>query len=51
LNKELPEGWVWTTVGNSIIKISTSGKKLKQKDYLEEGNLPVVDQGQLEVGG
>ncbi len=51
MNKELPEGWEWTTVVNSVDKISTSGKKLKQKDYLEEGNLPVVDQGQLEVGG
>jgi len=49
--QNLPKGWVWTTVANSVDKISTSGKKIKQKDYLQEGSIPVIDQGQLEVGG
>lgn len=35
----------------AIEKISTNEKKLKQKDYLSEGNFPVIDQGQAFIGG
>jgi len=48
---ELPEGWVWVNVSNVIEKISTTGKKLKQSEYQSVGKLPVIDQGQIFVGG
>src|SRR3990170_6123241 len=48
---ELPKGWVWTKVGETIEKVSITGKKLKQSEYREEGKLPVIDQGQTFVGG
>ncbi|MDD3558724.1 MAG: restriction endonuclease subunit S [Melioribacteraceae bacterium] len=47
----LPEGWSWVKLGNYIEKIPTTGKKLKQKDYLTEGKYKVVDQGKEMVGG
>lgn len=34
-----------------IIKIPVSGKKIKQKNYLESGKFPVIDQGQEFIGG
>ena len=35
----------------AAIAQSDKGKRLKQRDYLAEGLLPVVDQGQQQVGG
>lgn len=48
---ELPDGWVWMTVGDVIEKVSISGGKLRQRDYKSEGKLPVIDQGKSFVGG
>lgn len=31
--------------------MSDEGKRLKQRDYLEQGNIPVIDQGEAFVGG
>ena len=48
---ELPKGWVWATVSTAIEKVPLSGRKLKRSEYQEEGILPVIDQGQIFVGG
>lgn len=49
--KELPKGWLLLNVGETICKFSTNDKKIKQKDYLEKGKIPVIDQGQEFIGG
>ena len=43
----------WTEIDflDSITKVSTNGKKVRQKDYLIEGKFPVIDQGQDFIGG
>lgn len=45
------EDWVECVFQEVVIKISTSKQKLRQKEYLEKGKYPVVDQGQQIVGG
>lgn len=45
------EDWVEIKYQDAVSKISTSKQKLKQKQYLEFGEFPVVDQGQKLVGG
>ena len=50
-SSSLPEGWVWTGIGNVIKIISLTDKKLKQREYQEKGKLPVIDQGQEFIGG
>ncbi len=49
--RALPKGWVWKTVSESVRNISLTGKKLLQREYLESGKIPVVDQGQILIGG
>ncbi len=49
--RSLPDGWEWSTVASSVKNISLTGKKLPQRDYLETGKIPVVDQGQEFIGG
>lgn len=48
---KLPNNWVWTTSENIFIEISSNNKKIKQKDYLLEGKIPVIDQGKKLIGG
>ena len=48
---ELPDGWMWLTVGSAITKVHLTGKKLKQKHYERAGKLPVIDQGLSFIGG
>ena len=48
---DLPKGWVLTRVGNVIETVSLTGKKLKKRDYGDEGKLPVIDQGMSLIGG
>lgn len=48
---ELPKGWKWVKLNEISDKISLTNIKIKQKDYLEEGIYPVVDQGQELIGG
>jgi len=47
----IPKHWQITKLGEVCDKISLNGFKIKQKDYLEEGKYPVVDQGQELIGG
>jgi len=48
---ELPKGWIWVKVRDVVSNISLTGRKLKQKQYVVSGKLPVVDQGQKFIGG
>ena len=45
------EDWVEIPYKNVVDKISTSKQKLKQKEYLTSGKVPIVDQGQELIGG
>ena len=49
--KQLPKDWKWVKLDEICNKISLNKIKIKQKDYLEEGTFPVVDQGQDLIGG
>ena len=49
--RELPQGWLLLNLGETIYKFSTNEKKIKQKDYLKKGLVPVIDQGQEFIGG
>jgi type I restriction enzyme S subunit len=51
MQEELPVGWSNKNLHESITKFSTNQKKVKQKEYLNEGLFPVIDQGQDLVGG
>lgn len=48
-----PKGNVWPLVPfeKAAVAQSDRGKRLKQRDYLAEGLVPVIDQGQSLVGG
>ena len=48
---ELPEGWVWCRIIKLFKVLSTNGKQIKNKDYLDKGNLPIIDQGKKLIGG
>lgn len=45
------EDWIELPYSELVNKISTSKQKLKQKEYLLEGTIPVIDQGQDLIGG
>ena len=47
----IPKNWTIKKLGEVCDKISLNGIKIKQKDYLQEGKYPVVDQGQALIGG
>ena len=49
--KDLPKGWKLIDFTKSCQVISLNGIKIKQKEYLENGKYPVVDQGQELIGG
>ena len=48
---ELPKGWEWQRVVDVFYPISVSKNKIKTSEILEEGEIPVVDQGQSFVAG
>ncbi len=45
------EDWENILYKDAVFKVSTTKNKLKQKEYLPEGQIPVVDQGQSIIGG
>ncbi|MBD2162621.1 restriction endonuclease subunit S [Limnothrix sp. FACHB-1083] len=49
--QKIPKGWEVLDFKEAVIKISTNKKKIKQKEYLERGAIPVIDQGQELIGG
>ena len=51
---EVPENWVWTNLEVIFDNITSSKKKLKQKEYeseCKEGYIEVIDQGESFIGG
>jgi type I restriction enzyme S subunit len=46
-----PDSWIEMNVSDIIQKISTNRKKIKQKKYLKNGSLPIIDQGSNYIGG
>lgn len=47
----LPIGWVRVDFDESVDVVSDRGLRIKQKDYLTSGKLPVIDQGEGFIGG
>lgn len=48
---EIPAGWKELSVADVVEIVSTNKKKLAQRDYLQVGGYPVIDQGQEYVSG
>lgn len=48
---KVPANWCWLYLLYSFINCTDSNKKIKQKEYLKEGILPIVDQGKDLIGG
>lgn len=48
---DLPKGWTRVDFDGAVDVISDRGFRIKQKDYLPSGKLPVVDQGEGLIGG
>lgn len=49
--KIIPKQWVGIDFNEVFNVITTNGKKIKQKNYLDSGPLPVIDQGAQFIGG
>jgi type I restriction enzyme, S subunit len=50
-SETLPSSWDWIPFEFVYKNVTSSSRKLKQKQYLQEGSIPVVDQGKELVGG
>ena len=48
---DVPKSWAAPVFSDVFTSISTSGKKIKQRDYKSSGKVPVVDQGEAFIGG
>ncbi|MDK2977403.1 MAG: type restriction enzyme subunit [Bacteroidales bacterium] len=48
---KLPKGWIKSKFKGVLHNISINNLKVKKKDYLLQGKLPVIDQGQELIGG
>ena len=49
--EEIPKEWASIIFKHLIKKIPLTGKKIKQKEYLKNGTIPIIDQGQEFIGG
>ena len=47
---QIPQGWEVKKIAELLAKVSRQGK-IKTQDYLQTGDLPVIDQGRELVGG
>lgn len=47
----LPKGWVLAKFDECCENISLNGIRIKQKQYLNSGKIPVIDQGRELIGG
>ena len=47
----VPANWRWVRLLYSFDNLTDSKKKIQQKDYLQEGNIPIIDQGKDVIGG
>ena len=50
-SETLPKSWSWAPFLEVFENVTSSDLKLKQKEYLESGQYPVVDQGEAIIGG
>ncbi len=48
---EVPSNWAVAPFLDVVDVVSDKGKRTKQRDYLTEGRIPVIDQGQDFIGG
>ncbi len=48
---EVPSNWAWIKLLEAFDNLTSSNKKLLQKNYLQDGNYAVVDQGKELIGG
>lgn len=48
---KVPENWCWIHLLDSFENCTDSKKKIPQKEYLKDGKIAVVDQGQNVIGG
>lgn len=48
---DIPKNWCWIRLLNSFDNVTDSKKKLASRKYLEEGEYPIIDQGQEFIGG
>jgi type I restriction enzyme S subunit len=48
---DIPAGWIIIPFSEACENVSLNGLKIKQKQYLGQGNYPVVDQGHELIGG
>lgn len=48
---ELPIGWEKVEFDEAVNIVSDRGRRIKQKEYLLEGAIPVIDQGESIIGG
>jgi type I restriction enzyme, S subunit len=49
--RKLPTSWEKITFNESVDVVSDGGVRIKQKDYLPNGETPVIDQGDGLIGG
>lgn len=47
----IPSSWERVPFADAFVAVSTDGKKVPAKEYLQEGDLSVIDQGQAFIGG
>ncbi len=48
---KVPENWCWVKFSVTYDNVSSSKNKIKQKDYQNEGEFAIVDQGENLIGG
>lgn len=48
---KVPQNWCWIHLLDSFENRTDSKKKIPQKEYLQDGKIAVVDQGQNLIGG
>ena len=48
---KVPENWCWVKFSVTYDNVSSSRNKIKQKDYQNEGEFAIVDQGENLIGG
>ena len=48
---KVPKNWCWIHLLDSFDNVTDSKKKLATKGYLEDGEYPIIDQGQDFIGG
>ena len=48
---KVPKNWCWVRLNETFENLTDSKKKLKQNEYLEEGEVCIVDQGKSKISG